>query len=100
MLHIADAEYAGDYRIRFVFNDGREGVADLRPMIFEDSRSVFAPLRDLRAFQQFSIERGTLCWPGDIDVAPEYIYFLAFREDESLHRLFQEWGYVEAEVAV
>ncbi len=100
MLHITDAEYVGDYRVRVVFSDGREGVADLRPMILEDSRSVFTPLRDLRAFRQLSIEHGTLCWSGDIDVAPEYIYFLAFRDDENLQPLFEQWGYIEAEVAV
>src|SRR5919197_1211997 len=98
MLHITDAEYLGDYRIRFVFDNGREGVADLRAMVFEDPRSVFVPLRDQGVFRQFFIEHGALCWPGEVDVAPEYIYFLAFREDESLHRLFEEWGYLEAEV--
>jgi hypothetical protein len=100
MLHITSAEYVGDYRIRFVFSDEREGIADLRTMIFEDPRPVFTPLRELRAFRQFFIEHGALCWPGEVDVAPEYIYFLAFREDESLRWLFEEWGYVKAEVAV
>jgi hypothetical protein len=100
MLHISDAEYLGDYRVRFVFDDGREGVANLYSMIFDDPRPVFAPLRDKAVFQQLFIEHGALCWPGDLDVAPEYIYYLAFREDESLHALFEEWGYVESEVAV
>lgn len=100
MLHITEAEYLTEYRVRFIFDNGREGVADLRPMIFEDSRSVFAPLRDLSLFRQFYIEHGVLCWPGDLDVAPEYIYFLVFRDDESLRALFEEWGYIQTEVAV
>lgn len=100
MLHIAEAEYLGEYRVRFLFNDGREGVADLRQMIFDDPRSVFKPLRDPSIFREFFIEHGALCWPGDVDVAPEYIYFLAFRNDESLRSLFEEWGYINAEVAV
>ena len=100
MLHITDAQYDGDYRIRFVFNNGREGVADLRTMIFEDARSVFALLRDLSAFRQFFIEHGALCWPGEVDVAPEYIYFLAFKDDESLGDQFEEWGYVKSQIAV
>jgi hypothetical protein len=100
MLHISDAEYLGEYRLRVVFNDGREGVADLRPMVFDEPRPVFAPLKDLSGFRQFFIEHGGLCWPGGLDVAPEYIYFLAFRDDESLRGLFEEWGYVQTEVAV
>ena len=100
MLHISDAEHLGDYRVRFVFDNGRRGIADLRPMIFDDHRSVFAPLRDTSVFQQSFIEHGALCWPGDLDVAPEYIYYLAFRDDQSLRGLFEEWGYIESEVAV
>lgn len=100
MLHISDAEHLGEYRLRVVFNDGREGIADLRPMVFDERRMVFEPLKDLSGFRRFFIEHGTLCWPGDLDIAPEYIYFLAFRDDESLRGLFDEWGYVQTEVAV
>jgi hypothetical protein len=100
MLRISDAEYLGDYRVRFVFDNGREGVADLYSMIFDDPRSVFAPLRDKDAFQQLFIEHGAPCWSGDLDVAPEYIYYLAFSDDESLRGLFEEWGYIGSEVAV
>lgn len=100
MLHISDAQYLGDYRVRLAFNNGREGVADLRAMIFDEPRTVFAPLRDVSVFRQLFIAHGALCWPGDLDVAPEYIYFLAFRDDENLRGLFEEWGYLKAEVAV
>jgi len=100
MVKISDAEYLRDYRVRFIFDNGRQGVADLRPMIFDDPRPVFAPLRDTAVFQQLFIEHGALSWPGDLEVAPEYIYYLAFREDESLRELFEEWGYIGSEVAV
>lgn len=100
MLQISDAQYAGDYRVRIAFNNGREGVADLRPMIVDEPRTVFAPLRDLSVFRHLFIEHGALCWPGDVDVAPEYIYFLVFRDDEDMRGLFEEWGYLNAEVAV
>jgi Protein of unknown function (DUF2442) len=99
MLHISLAEYLGDHRVRVVFDNGREGVADLSAMVGNSSK-VFAPLRDVSVFSQLFIKYGTLCWPGDLDVAPEYIYFLAFRDDEGLHGLFEEWGYINAEVTV
>jgi hypothetical protein len=100
MLYISDAQYMDDYRVRFVFNNGREGVADLRPMIFDEPRTVFSPLKELSVFRQLFIEHGALCWPGELDVAPEYIYFLAFRDDEDLRGLFEEWGYLNTEVTV
>lgn len=100
MLHISDAQYLGDYRVRISFNNGRDGVADLRAMIFDEPRTGFAPLREDSVFRELFIAHGALCWPGDLDVAPEYIYFLAFRDDEDLRGLFEEWGYLNAEVAV
>ena len=100
MLHISDAEYVDDYRVRVVFDNGRQGIADLRQMIFDDPRTIFAPLRDVSVFRQLFVEHGALCWPGDLDVAPEYIYFVAFRDDQSLRGLFEEWGYSKAEVSV
>lgn len=100
MVRISEAKYLGDYRVRLVFDNRREGVADLYSMIFDDPRPVFAPLRDKAVFQQLFIAHGALCWPGDMDVAPEYIYYLAFSDDESLSGLFEEWGYIRSEVAV
>jgi hypothetical protein len=38
---------------------------------------------------------GTLCWPGERDVAAEYLYFLAFRDDPALQPLFRQWGYLD-----
>lgn len=100
MIHISHAEHLGDYRVRFVFDDGREGIVDLRRTVFDEPRSVFAPLRDMSVFRQLFIERGVLCWPGGPDIAPEYIYFLAFRDDKHLQSLFEEWGYLKSEVTV
>jgi hypothetical protein len=98
LIFICRAEYLGDYRLRVRFDDGREGVADLRPTIFSDPRVVFTPLRDLSVFQQLFVEGGALCWPSGLDLAPEYLYFLTFGEDESLRGLFEEWGYIKSEV--
>lgn len=69
-------------------------------MIFSERRNVFEPLKALDEFLKFSVEHRALCWAGDLDVAPEYIYFLAFGDDESLRGLFEEWGYVQSEIAV
>lgn len=95
LLEITDAEYLGDYRMRLSFNDGRAGIADLHALIDTHPQSVFAVFSDETFVRQFGLEHGTLCWPGERDVAAEYLYFLAFRDDPALQSLFRQWGYLD-----
>ena len=88
-----DAKYVGDYRVEVAFNDGRKGVADL----FEALRGpVFEPLKDKALFSQFKVDRelDTLAWPNGADLAPEYIYFQAFKNDKEFQEQFKKWGYI------
>jgi hypothetical protein len=96
-LHIISARYANGYRIKIKFNDDREGVADLSESL---TGKVFKPLQDLDLFQQFEVdtELGTLRWINDADFAPEYLYFLAFRDVVELQEKFQKWGYLASKV--
>ncbi len=93
LLEIADAEYLGAYKMRLAFNDGRTGVADLHALINANPQSVFTAFADEAFVQQFGLEHGTLCWPGERDVVAEYLYFLALRDDTALQPLFRQWGY-------
>ena len=95
LLKIEEAHYLGDYRFSLRFSDGRSGTVDIRPLADEGPGAVFAPLADEGFVGDFRLEHGTLCWPGGIDVAPEYLYFLAFRDDPSLRDQFTAWGYLE-----
>jgi hypothetical protein len=72
-LHVREACYEGDYRIRLRFNDGAEGVVDLRDCL---EGEVFEPLRDLDAFRAFRVdpEIETVVWENGADMAPEYLY--------------------------
>ena len=93
ILHVMDAKYVGDYRVEVAFNDGRKGVADL----FEALRGpVFEPLKDKALFSQFKVDRelDTLAWPNGADLAPEYIYFQAFKNDKEFQEQFKKWGYI------
>jgi len=95
LLKITDAEYLGAYRIRLTFNDGRVGEVDGRALAEGEPQAVFGALADESFFRQFGLEHGTLCWPGERDVAAEYLYFLTFRGEPALQALFRQWGYVE-----
>ena len=59
----------------------------------------FAVLCELCEKESARKKRGTLAQSSQ-RTAKQAIYYLAFRDDESLHALFEEWGYIESEVAV
>ncbi|PIX96101.1 MAG: DUF2442 domain-containing protein [Hydrogenophilales bacterium CG_4_9_14_3_um_filter_63_34] len=96
LLKIEQADALSPFHIRLRFNDGRTGEVDIHPLFEEGAAGIFRALRDAAVADDFRLEYGTLCWPGDLDVAPEYLYFLAFREDPALHEQFADWGYLEA----
>ena len=60
-----------DYKVAVVFNNGQSGVFDCKYLLeYETS----APLANYSLFNQVRAEHGTLCWPNDIDVAPETVW--------------------------
>jgi len=92
-LHIKDATYLEDYKLKVLFNDGREGVADLSQAL---KGAIFEPLKDKILFSSFVIdeELETVVWSNGADLAPEYIYFQAFKNEPKLQSKFKEWGYI------
>ena len=77
MIWVVSASYEGDYRISIEFNDGMRGIVDLRATIFEDTRPIFAALREKEFFRRFHVEMDTLVWDNGLDLAPEFLYDLA-----------------------
>lgn len=97
MLEVNKAEYAGDYNINLVFNNGRAGKADLKEVIFTDHRPVFSKLKNISNFKNFKVEHSTVVWSDELDLASEYLFYLAFKDDPDLHKQFKEWGYIAEE---
>jgi hypothetical protein len=94
MVGVERAEYVEGFTIRVVFQDGRTGDIDLREIVQKDPRPIFAELSNWDRFKDFKVDYDTICWANGLDLAPEYLYFLAFRDDPALKRQFQEWGYL------
>jgi hypothetical protein len=93
MLHVVDAKYIDGYRIEVSFNDGRKGVADLKEAL---RGPAFESLKDEAVFRRFAVDKelDTLVWENGADLAPEYIYFQAFKDDLELREKFEKWGYL------
>ena len=98
ILHVTKAKYLEGHRVQLEFNNGRKGIADLSDSL---DGHVFAPLKDKEYFAQLKLDRelDTISWPNGADFAPEYLYFLVFKEDPELQDQFQKWGYQAEQIA-
>ena len=81
MLWITKAVYCQDYKIDLHFNDGKNGIVDLRDTILQDKRPIFQKLRDREHFKKFKVDMDTLVWENGLDLAPEFLYDLLRSND-------------------
>ena len=81
---VVEAKYENNFRIKLLFADGSEGIADLKSIISKGG--VFLELQDLNKFKEFFIhdELKVLTWANEIDIAPETLYTLAIGEKVSV----------------
>lgn len=75
MIKVTNVRYVDGYKLAMTFSDGTLGVADLESEV--KARKRFAPLRDQALFARAVAAEHTVCWPGDLDLAPERLYALA-----------------------
>ena len=70
--HVVKAKYKKDYQIWLKFNDGSEGVVDLKDQLFGE---MFESLRDKKRFKSFRVdpELETIVWRNGADLAPEFL---------------------------
>jgi hypothetical protein len=70
-IRVVIAEYVAEHRIKLRFNDSTEKTVDFSRWLGGD---VFKALGEKRAFKQFFVAGGTVCWPNGADIAPETLY--------------------------
>ena len=73
ILHVKEAKYSHDYVIWLRFNDGAEGMVDLKDELYGE---VFEPLKDVERFKSFKVDPDleTISWEIGADLAPEFLY--------------------------
>lgn len=60
-----------DFSLELWFDTGDHRLFDARPYL---ERGVFVRLKDILLFKQAYVGLDTVCWPGNLDIAPETLY--------------------------
>jgi hypothetical protein len=59
------------YHLEILFSTGEKKVFNALPYL---SKGIFQRLQDKHLFMQAYVALDTVCWPGDLDIAPETLY--------------------------
>lgn len=68
---VIDVKVIPPSSLEVTFDDGMKRRIDVQP---ERRGTVFQPLGDPAFFALVRIEGGTVTWPNDADLAPEFLY--------------------------
>ena len=92
IIYVTKAKYLYDYEVELQFNDGKIGVVNLENELYG---TMFEPLKDKKVFASVKLDKDldTIAWENGADLAPEFLYYESFKNDKTLVKQFQEWGY-------
>ncbi|MBQ7533233.1 MAG: DUF2442 domain-containing protein [Bacteroidales bacterium] len=79
MIRVVDVDYIKDYTLSITFSDGVTKVVDLQPYL---NGGVFEQLKDLSQFRQYGLNHWTIEWACGVDLAPEFLYGLPYKNDD------------------
>ena len=71
MEHVTQVAPRDDFHLELTFDTGERKVFDVKPY---PDKGVFRRLQDIQLFRQAYVGGGTVCWPQDLDIAPETLY--------------------------
>jgi hypothetical protein len=71
MESVTSVQTRDDYHLEIKFDTGETRLFDARPYL---EKGVFRRLQDLALFKQAYVAFDTVCWPGNLDIAPETLY--------------------------
>jgi len=74
MLGITKVSLQGDYTVYVEFNNGQNGIINLKNELEKDHREIIRELLDLEKFKTVKLWHNTISWDNGVDFAPEYIY--------------------------
>ncbi len=71
METVVRVEPKDDFTLELWFDTGDHRVFDMKPYL---DRGVFTRLKDLTAFKRAYVAFDTVCWPDNLDIAPETLF--------------------------
>lgn len=71
MEHVTQVAPRDDFHLELTFDTGERKIFDVKPYL---DKGVFRRLQDIQLFKQAYVGGGTVCWPQDLDIAPETLY--------------------------
>ena len=71
LLDVIAVKATNDYRLYLEFENGEKRIFDMTPLM---EKPPFVRLKGSPLFQAARVDYGTVCWPGNIDIAPETLY--------------------------
>lgn len=71
MENVVQVRARDDFLLELTFSTGETRLFDTRPYL---EKGVFKRLKDPALFKQAYVAHNTVCWPGNLDIAPETLY--------------------------
>ena len=71
MESVTHVQVRENFHLELEFSTGERRMFDARPYL---EKGVFQRLKDPQQFGQAYVAFDTVCWPGNLDIAPETLY--------------------------
>ena len=71
MESVTHVQVRENFHLELEFSTGERRMFDARPYL---ERGAFQQLKDPQRFGQAYVAFDTVCWPGNLDIAPETLY--------------------------
>ncbi len=78
-----------DYQLEIEFDTGELRLFDARPYL---DKGVFTQLKDRALFARAFVACDTVCWPNDLDIAPETLYVKSVPISGRVHEAEEKYG--------
>lgn len=78
-----------NYQLEIEFRTGEVRLFDGRPYL---EKGVFSQLKDQTLFALAYVAFDTVCWPNDLDIAPETLYVKSVPISSAVHEKPEEYG--------
>lgn len=97
MKDIVEAKSLGSKKLLVKFENHQEQcIVDMSDFLKSwNDFYLVKELEDDNKFQDFKLDHGAIVWANGFDIAPEYLFFLAYKHQAQYAELFKQWGYMK-----